>query len=447
MDNAQSLYDERLQRYIENLSALIKSETVSRHGDTDLTKFYAFHSVLRETFPKIFSVCTVEDFDGSLLLRWPGASSANPVMFMNHFDVVEPTKDWTHAPFAAEIENGRLYGRGTLDTKGGLWAMLQAADELVSEGFLPENDIYFESSCTEETTWAGARAISRALLERGIHFSYIIDEGGMIMYEPISGAEGTFAMIGMGERGCAELLFTARGTGGHASSPETDTPLVRLGKFMAEADTTKKFKVCISPVIKEMFRCLAPSVKGPMRFVYSNPNLFSPVLKAVMPKTSGTAKALLQTTIAFTMAEGSEGRGILPTKASVVGNMRTSHHQGYEESLAAIKSLADKYDIEMTILDPASDSKLSDYRTPEYKLICSALKESFPEVKPCPYIMTGASDAASMSPLTDNCFRFVPFLIDAGQLESIHGTDENVSVSTLVPAVDFYRYLMKGSNS
>lgn len=433
-----------IDRYAENLGRLIRVRTVSHHTETDLSVFYEFHGVLKDVFPNVFSACDFEDFDGSILLRWPGRGNGNPVMFMNHFDVVEPTRNWSHPPFSGEVFDGKLYGRGTLDTKGGLWAMLQAADDLIAEGYVPERDVYFESSRTEETTWSGARAISRALQSRGLQFEFILDEGGMIISEPIAGAKGTFAMIGMGERGCAELLFTAKGTGGHASAPETDTPLVRLGKFMAEADRTSAFRAELSPVTREMFRTLAPSVSGPLGFVYAHPVLFDPILRRIMPKLSGTSKALVQSTIAFTMAEGSEGRGILPVQASVVGNMRTSHHQNFAESLEAITGIAKKYDIGVSVLDPAVDSPLSDFSSDSYRFVADGVKYAFPDVTPCPYIMTGASDACSMAPLTDNCFRFVPFLISEKQLESIHGTDECVDISTLGPAVEFYRYLMKG---
>ena len=434
---------EKLERYIENFRKLIQVKTISHYTDENMTPFYEFHDVLKNVFPNIFSVCTVEDFDGSLLIRWKGTKNKMPVLFMNHFDVVDVQKEgWSCDPFDATVKDGKLYGRGTLDTKGGLWATLQAADDLAKEGFQPEMDIYFESSCNEETTFVGARKISNELIKRGVRFSFVLDEGGMIKYEPISGVKGTFAMVGMGERGCADLLFTANGCGGHASSPEYDTPLVRLGKFMSEADRTNKFKREISPVIREMFKRFASSVEGPLKTIYSRPELFDTVLKEVMPKTSGTAKALLQTTIAFTMAEGSEGRNIIPTKASVIGNMRVSHHQGYKASLEAIEKIARKYDIETTVLDPAMDSKLADFNSPQYALIEKAVKYAHNGVESVPYIMTGCSDARFMDPLTDNCFHFVPFLIDERQLESIHGIDECVDVSTLIPAVEFYRYLM-----
>lgn len=435
------------ERYTENLGRMLRKETVSFVGQEDFSVFYEFRELIRELFPSLFAVCEEEDYNGSMLLKWKGGDSEKlPALFMNHFDVVPPQQGWEHPPFCGEVFDGKLWGRGALDTKGGLWGMLQAADDLAAEGFVPERDIYFESSCNEETTFQGAEHFYNELKEKGIRFSFVLDEGGMIMFEPIGGAKDTYAMVGLGERGCAELLFTAKGNGGHASSPEYDTPLVRLGKFMAEADSTKAFEVKISPVIQEMFRRLAPSTEGAIRFVYSHPVLFNPVLKKVMPKTSGTAKALLQTTIAFTMAEGSDGRHVIPNRAGVVGSMRVSHHQGYASSLKAITELAAKYDIETEVLDPAIDSPLADYRSDAFKLVEKAIEHSYSGVRVAPYIMTGCSDARFFANLTDNCFHFVPFIIDEQQLESIHGINECVDTETLEGAVDFYKFLMKEGN-
>lgn len=433
------------EKYLKNFSAMIKADTVSYDEQPDKSKFYAFHELLKELFPSLFSVVELEVFDGSLLMKWKGKNpDASPVMLMNHMDVVEAHGDWSHDPFCGEVFDGRLWGRGTLDNKGGLWGMLQAADELAAEGFVPETDLYFESACTEEVGGEGAMEISQVLYDRGIRFSMILDEGGMIVSEPIAGAKGNFAMVGMGEKGCAELKFIARGNGGHASTPDKNTPLVRLGKFMQEADSQKIFKAELSPVIEEMFSRLAPRVDGPLGKVLGNAGKFKPVITAVMPKVSATANALLRTTIAFTMAHGSEGRNVIPAEAWVVGNMRVSHHQGYEASLAAIKKLAAKYDIETEVLTPSLDSPLSDFRTDAFRQIEAAIDHAFDDVVAVPYVMTGASDCRFMGKLSENCFRFVPFIINEQQLESVHGIDENVDVSTLAPAVEFYKFLIKG---
>lgn len=437
--------DKRTEKYVENLAGLIRKETISLFEDhPDITKFREFHEILRETFPNVFRICECEEFEGSLLLRWKGRKSDKlPVMFMNHQDVVEAPGKWEHGPFSGDVADGKLWGRGTLDTKGGLWAMLQAADELMEEDFVPNRDIYFESACTEETTGRGAELISNALEERGIRFDMIFDEGGMILYEPIGGARGTFAMVGMGEKGDCILKFTARSAGGHASTPGRNTPLVRLGAFMAEVDRKCPFKSEISSVVKEMFKRIAPYMGG-MGFVAGHTEIFGGLLKAALPGISPAAGAMLRTTLAFTMAHASEGRNVLPEKAWVIGDMRFSHHQGEESSIAALKPVADKYGIEIEIVEHGIDSGIADYNSEGFRLIEKAVKTACPEVDAAvPYIMTGASDSRFFGRICKNCFRFLPFKIDGQQFDSIHGLNENINIDTLVPAVDYYKYMMK----
>ena len=433
---------ERNERYSRQLGALIRQETVSREGQTDKSKFYAFHGLLREMFPRLFACCGFEEFDGSILLRWKGTGSGNAVMLMNHHDVVEAPGNWTYPPFSGTVAEGKLWGRGTLDTKCGLWAMLQAAEELIGEGYVPGADVYFLSACTEETDGSGARRISEELERRGIRFDLVLDEGGMILNEPISGARGAFAMIGVGEKGCADLKFIARSTGGHASAPGKNTPLVRLGKFMAEAERSDLFRADMDPAVREMLRRISATMSQPLKFILGHPGLFQGLLLKVMPAVSVTAGAMLKTTLAFTMASGSEGSNVLPQEAWVMGNMRYSHHQGREDSVEAVRALAAKYDIETLVVDPGFSSSMSDYRSKGFRLVEQAVESVFPEVIPTPYLMTAASDSRFMGKLCDTCLRFAPIHITEAQLASIHGIDENVDISALAPAVDFYKYIL-----
>lgn len=437
--------EKRRKRYTEDLAKLIKKETVSVFEENpDITKFREFHDILKEMFPKVFQVCECEDFGGSILLKWKGREDSKlPVMFMNHHDVVEAPGEWKHGPFSGDVADGKLWGRGTLDTKSGLWAMLQAAQELIEEGFMPGRDLYFESACTEETTGKGAESISKALEERNVRFDMVFDEGGMIMREPIGGAKGTFAMVGMGEKGDCILKFIARSAGGHASTPGKNTPLVRLGAFMAEVDRKCPFQSEISPVVREMFKRISPYM-GSLGLVTGHTEIFGGLLKAVLPGISPTAGAMLKTTLAFTMAQASEGRNVLPQTAWVVGDMRFSHHQGEASSIAALKTIADKYDIEIEIIEHGIDSGIADYKSEGFRLLEKAVKATFPEVDAAvPYIMTGASDSRFFGRICKNCFRFLPFQIDEQQLDSIHGLNENINIDTLVPAVDYYKYLMR----
>ena len=437
MDNSRS------EKYAAELAELIRAETVSESGKKNEAKFEAFHEKMFAMFPSLFAACETENFDGSLLIRWRGKSDKEPLLLMSHHDVVEAQGEWTHPPFAGEISDGRLWGRGTVDTKCSLWAMLRAADELAAEGFVPERDVYFESACNEETDGSGADAITKALSDRGIKFFMTLDEGGMMMYDPIGGADGVFAMVGVGEKGCADLKFIARSDGGHASTPGKNTPLVRLGKFMAAAERSKIFDVKLPPVVSEMLRRMAPYMKEPLRSVFKNADKLKPLLCKAMPLVSATAGAMLKTTLAFTMSGGSEGANVLPMEAYVVGNMRFSHHQGGRDSIEKITKLAKKFGVETQVLDAGFESPVSDYKSDAFKLVERAVAEVFPGAVPVPYIMTGASDSRYFSRVCDNCIRFAPFTIDEQQLDSIHAADENIGLDTLAPAVDFYKYIIK----
>ena len=429
--------------YAERLSKLIQHETISTFNQTDRTKFYEFHNILRQMFPHLFAVCSFEDFDGSFLMCWKGKGKGEPILLMNHHDVVEASGEWKYPPFSGAIAEGKVWGRGTLDTKGGLWAMLQAADELAADGFIPERDVYFESACTEECDGSGADMISQQLKSRGIRFYMVLDEGGMILEEPIGGAKGRYAMVGVGEKGCADLKFIAHSSGGHASTPGKNTPLVRLGKFMAEVEKGKLFRAEISPTVEKTFSSVAETMDGGLKFILANSKLFEPILKKVMPSVSAPGNAMLRTTLAFTMASGSEGTNVLPQEAWVIGNMRFSHHQGGKSSIEEVAQLAKKFDIETVVLDPGMDSSVTDYKSEQFRLIEKAVGECFENVRTAPWIMTGASDCRYMCRVCDNCVRFAPFFMSDEQVEGIHGLNECVNVDTLAPAVDFYKYIIK----
>lgn len=437
------MQEQRATEYAQRLSRMIQIETVSERAQQNKEKFYRFHDLLRELFPNLFRVCSFEDFDGSFLLHWQGQSQESPLMLMNHHDVVEAGGNWKYHPFSGKIAEGKVWGRGTLDTKGGLFCMLQAADELAAQGFVPAKDVYFVSACTEESDSEGAYNISCALKERNIRFSMVLDEGGMIVRDPIGGAHGTFAMVGLGEKGCADLRFVARSAGGHACAPGKNSPLVRLGKFMAAVEKKNNlFLTEVSPIICQTLKRLSKSMQFPLNFVLGHPVLFKPLLKAVMPGVSGSANAMLKTTLAFTMAGGSDGANVLPQEAWVVGNMRYSHHQGRDDSIDAVRKFAKKFDIEVEVLDAGTPSPLSKFDSDAYRLVEKAVGHVFSDVTAVPYLMNGASDSRFMSLVCDNCIRFVPFKITDEQLDSIHGIDENVDLASLAPAVDFYKYIM-----
>ena len=436
----------RQEKYIENFRKIIMQQTVS---DPDCGSspedFAEFRKLTWELFPNIRKACEFRDFDGAMLLKWKGSDqSKRPVLFMNHYDVV-PAKaeDWKYPPFSAEIADGKIWGRGTLDDKGGFWAMLQAADDLAAGGFTPARDIYFEMDCNEETFGTGARAVAAWLQEQGISFDMVLDEGGDIVREPMSGAKGTFAMIGVGEKSVVNLKFTARSSGGHASTPEKNTPLVRLGKFMAYVDRHQVFDVKLPDAVAEMLKIMAP-YSDKIGKITGRADKLSKPLGMLMPLLGATTGAMVATTIAFTLIGGGEAVNVIPGEAWVIGDMRCSHHQGQESSIKAITKAAEKFGLETEVIQYEPESKLADFKGEAVRLVSEAVMATVPGVDACaPYIMTGGSDARFFDRLSDQCIRFLPFTIDAEQLESIHGINECVAIDALVPAVDYYTYMYK----
>lgn len=434
----------RAEAYGKKLSAMVKMETVSSRFDPDREKFRAFQDSLAPLFPHVFESCEVHHPGDGLVLHLKAESpEGEPVLLMSHHDVVEAQGEWKHAPFSGDIdETGRVWGRGTVDTKGSLMCELQALEELLEKGWKPEKDVYITSSCTEEWSGPCAPAIVDFLKARGVHLGMLLDEGGMILSEPVGGVKGRYAMVGVLEKGYGDVRFVAEGRGGHASAPKKNSPLPRLGALMQDVEKHPPFKAQISETVREMFTRLAPNASFPLKLVFSNLWLFGPLLKKAMPMISPAAAAMMQTTCAFTTAKGSEGLNVLPTKAYVTANLRFIHHQANEESLEILQKLAKKHDLKMEVITQDHPCPVVDYKAAPFKLLEAVAADVYPGYGVVPYVMTGGTDAKYYGSICEHCLRFAPIEIDDQQYGSIHSVDENLFASALVPAVDFYKEIL-----
>ena len=434
---------EREKLCAEKLSRMVQVETISTRGVSEPEKFRAFHELMRELFPRVFETCEVMDLEGNLLLRWKGESSENPIMLMSHMDVVPAGTGWSHDPFGGEIADGVVWGRGTADTKSSVLGFYQAAEELLEEGYVPPVDVYLCSSCTEEVGGDGAPRIVQWLKDNGVKLAMLSDEGGGIIAEPIGGVPGNFAMVGVFEKGTGDLKFTARSAGGHASAPKKNTPLLRLAKFMARVEKKNPMTVKFSPEVDAMFARLAPYGSFPLRLVLGNLWLFKPVLKKALPAISPQAAAMLQTTVAFTMAKGSDGYNVIPQEAYVTANLRFIPHQKVKESVEVLTRLAAKYDIETEVLMANDPSPSLDLQGRAFRLTEKAIERTFPGMPASPYIVTGATDCRFYNDVCDNCVRFAPVIFGPRQMKGMHGIDECVDTNCLPGAVDFYKNLIR----
>ncbi len=436
----------RAKAYGEKLSAMVKQETVSSRFDPNRSKFRRFQETLPALFPHVFEKCEIAHPGEGLVIYYKAKhpSGKEPILLMSHHDVVAaPAEGWEHAPFSGDIDQeGRVWGRGTVDTKGSLMCELQALEELLANGWEPETDVYITSSCTEEWSGDSAPSIVAWLKERKVHLGMLMDEGGMIMQNPIGGVKGRYCVVGVLEKGYGDLKFIARSKGGHASAPGKKTPLPRLGAFMADVEKHNPFRVEITPTVREMFSRMAPNMTFAMKLIFANLWLFGPVVKKLMPAISPAGAAMMQTTCAFTTAKGADGLNVLPSEAYVTANMRFIHHQPNAESIAIMKNLAAKYDLETEVIYQDQPCKPVDYTAAPFKLLEKVAGEIYPGYGVAPYVMTGGTDAKYYGDVTDNALRFAPIEINAQQYASIHGVNENLTAAALPPAVDFYKAIL-----
>lgn len=437
---------ERAKEYGEKLAKMVRKETISSRFDPDRTKFYEFHEILEELFPNVHATCEKHVFNGSLLFKWSGKGNHEPILFMSHHDVVEANGTWEHEAFSGDIdEKGRVWGRGTVDTKASLFCELTAVEELIREGYVPECDVYIASSCTEEWSGEGAPSTVEYLKQQGVKLAYLMDEGGMIIEEPVGGVKGTYGMVGVLEKGYGDVKFIAKGKGGHASAPGKNTPLVRLSKFITDVEKKSPFKRKFSPAVKEMFRRMAPNMNFGMKVIFANMWIFEGLLIKLLPSISSAAGAMLQTTLAFTTAKGSEGLNVLPQEAWVTGNMRFIPHQDDKESIELISNIAKKYDLDTEVIYQDAPCPVVNYNSVPFHMVEEVAAEVYPGVGVCPYVMTGGTDAKYYRDLSDNCLRFAPLYIDGQQYGSIHGLNENIYQGALPMGVDFYKAMIRRS--
>ena len=433
----------RTGEYAEKLSRMVRVETVSVPGENQREKFLAFHRELESLFPLVHQKLEKTEIDGNLLFFWKGKSSEKPLVLMSHQDVVPAEGEWSHAPFSGDIADGKVWGRGTSDTKCSVMAFFQAAEELLASGYVPENDVYLSSSCTEEWAGDGCPKLVAELKRRGVRPWLVCDEGGGIISEPMGGIHGNFAMIGVFEKGKADVRFTARSNGGHASTPKPHSPIANLAAFVNDVETHRVFRRRLPKEVAAMFRTLAPYASFPMKWIFGNLWLFRPILLQVLPMISAQAGAMIRTTIAFTMQSGSDACNVMPQEATVSANMRFIPHQGMEESLAVIEKRAKKHGLTMEVLQATDYTASADLSGEAFRTVCRVVEETFPGCPHSPYVMTGATDARFYQEICDHVFRFAPVIYGPEQMKGMHGLNENIEVSCLPGAVDFYKNLIR----
>ena len=348
------------EEYALRLAEMIQCRTISAKWSENAAEFAKLRAVVAQLFPLVHEKAERRVFGGDCwVYRLPGRDNTRNVALMSHHDVVAAEGDWEHPPFAGEIAEGKLWGRGTVDTKTSLFAEFSALEELLTQGWQPPVNVYLLSSHNEEL---GCDGIPKALAwfkEQGIAFEVVLDEGGAVVDTPIGGLKcAKCAGVAVHEKGRYWLSCTARSGGETGFVYGVKTPVERMAGFIAEASSGKRFIRRLNPQVRAMFSYLAPNCKLPLRLVLHSLWLTGGLLTRLLPKLSAEAGELLGTTCAFYGIDGNRDR------CTARASFRAVDAGDLERDLVALRELGEKYGVEITV-DPTSEYHRSEEHTSE----------------------------------------------------------------------------------
>ena len=429
------------QKAIDHLRSLVMCRTVSYEDISleDEAEFEKLRALLPEFYPNVFRVCEFERVGRTgLLFRWKGRSDAAPSVLMAHYDVVPvDERGWDKPAFDGIIENGELWGRGTLDTKITFCSSLEAAETLIEKGFVPENDIYFSYAGDEEIFGKAAPEIVDLLESRGIHPQLVVDEGGAVVEDIFPGVKEKCAMVGIAEKGMISADFTYRGNGGHASAPLPHGPVGYLAKAVWDVET-HPFKVTLCSPVAQMYDTLGRRSSFLYRIIFANLWIFLPVLDMLCKKQGGELNALMRTTCAFTQMEGSVANNVIPPQASVGANLRLIAGDSVEEALEYLRKTVNNPAIEITARQSQEPSITSDTSSDAWRKIKKAIEQTWTEAVVTPYIMMQCSDSRHFCRISDKVMRFSAMELTKDERSRIHGNNERIPLEKIGQAVEFY---------
>jgi carboxypeptidase PM20D1 len=434
-----------LAQYAGRLAQMIRCETVSCRESFDDTEFKKLRDTVRALFPLLHEKAEFMTFGADCwVYKLPGKDQRRNMMVMSHHDVVAGTGEWKHPPFAAEIADGKLWGRGAVDTKTPLFAEFTAFEELLGEGFEPPCNLWLASSHNEEIGGDGIPLALEYFKKQGIEFELILDEGGAVIAAPMPGISCKCAMLAVHEKGRHLLKCTAGEGASHTGlAPKTDTPVVRMAKFIAEVSEKKPFIRRIYPQVRAMFEGLCPYMAFPMRLIFANLWLFAPLLKALMPKINPMAGAMLGTMCSFNTINGGKYGSVQAKTVEAGAYLRCIDDKDLAQDIAAFRAIAEKYGVEVTDGEGNEYHAPADLGKPAYAYVRECVANVFPHVACAPFILPAGTDARWLTDVCQCVVRFAPIDIDPQQFASVHSPDENIDIKAVGNAIAFYKRLLR----
>lgn len=454
-DESVLLSDEELWTAATRVSGAIQTQPVT-FEDEELIDPRAFASLfdsLTTWYPAVHRTLTRELVgDLGLLYTWKGAEpAADALVLASHLDVVpvppSTLAQWEVDPFAGEIKDGYVWGRGAIDDKSSLIGILEAVEALIEAGYQPERTVYLAFGGDEERGgFLGAGEMALLLRDRGVRAHMVVDEGLFIVNGMIPGVDAPVALIGVAEKGAANIELSVSVEGGHGSMPNNPTALGLLSSAISRLENSP-LEPTFSGVPESMFGALAPEMSMPERMVFNNLCFFGSLVMSQLAASPST-NALIRTTIAPTMLRAGTKANVLPTDASALLNVRLRPGDTVDGVVKQLASRIDDERVRIRVLEGASEpSAISPLDSEAYTTLAQSLRNVFPEALTAPALMIARTDGRHYASISDNIFRITPLLMTGEDLKQVHGVNERLSIEGLGRAIQFYGELIRSASS
>ncbi len=442
-----ALDDSFTQRFVSS----IQIPTLSYTDKVDTLAFQQLDTLLRQNYPMLYGRLhfkTINEF--SHIYKWKGKDpSLKPVLLIGHTDVVpiENETAWEEAPFSGKIKDGYIWGRGTLDDKINVIGLLEAATLLMQEEFTPTRDVYFAFGHDEEVGGnAGAKSIASFFEAQGIQFEYVLDEGLVVLKEALDGLEPPLAMIGIAEKGFANLkLSIDLEAGGHSAMPPKNTAIGMLANAVSKL-SNEPFPARIDGATQGLLEYAGPEMGLFQKVLFANLWATSGLIKNNLANDA-TSAALIRTTTAPTIFDSGIKDNILPTQASATVNFRILPGETVATVKDRVIQLINNEAIKVTIDEGISSdpSPVSSTTSFGFRVLQKTLQETYPEVVIAPGLVIAATDSRNYAKVADDIYRFTPVSISRDDIKRIHGNNERISVENYLDAIRFYKRLIENS--